>query len=515
MASMDALLLFVLIAIITCCIMFTKRFWDESEKHSGDLLPGPRSWPIIGNSFQIDFKRLHVSVTDMVKNHGAIFRIKLMGQTAVVISDPDILRKAYGSEQYGNVFNDRPDSFYGKYVGFDCSGIGFAKADNKATTIKRRMFHRAFKFYGDGIDHFERNAEDEIKRFLDDLEKTNGSDFDMHEVLVKSFANTIVSLMTGKHAEPNDWKMIWDLIECGNQMSDPGMNFIYSLMPWIRLFPGPLGRMYRNALESRDFFLDRFYFRLRGGLNETGADDEQYGMVHTLLKLQEEENQLAGDKIIDEKHMKGLIIDMTFASSETTTVALVDAFALLLVHSLVAKKIQEEVDRTVGSARLPQFSDKKDMPYTMATVYEVLRYTTAIAPLCLPHRVLKDEVLEGYHIPKHSLILSNLWHIHHDPERWDEPWSFKPERFLNTEAKLLPPDHINRRNFLAFSTGHRDCPGENLGKSRMFLYITTVLQSFDLVPASSGELPDTDPNHYVPGTNLRVKSHLCRVVPRI
>ena len=162
MASMDALLLFVLIAIITCCIMFTKRFWDESEKHSGDLLPGPRSWPIIGNSFQIDFKRLHVSVTDMVKKHGAIFRIRLMGQTAVVISDPDILRKAYGSEQYGNVFNDRPDSFYGKYVGFDCSGIGFAKADNKATTIKRRMFHRAFKFYGDGIDHFERNAEDEI-----------------------------------------------------------------------------------------------------------------------------------------------------------------------------------------------------------------------------------------------------------------------------------------------------------------------------------------------------------------
>lgn len=514
MSIMDSMLLFVFIAAITFFVLFTRRFWDKSEKRIGDPLPGPRSWPILGNSFQIDFKHLHVSVTHMVKKYGTIFRINLMGQTAVVISDPDILRKAYGSEQYGNVFNDRPDSFYGKYVGFDCSGIGFAKADNKATSIKRRMFHRAFKFYGDGIDHFERNAEDEFKRFLDDLEKTNGSDFDMHEILLKSFANTIVSLMTGKQAEPNDWKMITNLVECGNQMSDPGMNFIYSLMPFIRFFPGPFGNLYRNALESRDFYLDRFYFRLREGLKDSRKDDKHYGMIHTLLKLQEEENQLAGDEIIDEKHMKGLILDMTFASTETTTVASIDAFALLLVHSLVAKKIQDEVDKTVGSARLPRFSDKKDMPYTMATVYEVLRYTTAIAPLCLPHRVLRDQVLERYHIPKHSLILSNLWHIHHDPERWNEPWSFKPERFLDSEGKLLPPGHANRRNFLAFSTGQRDCPGENLGKSRMFLYIATVLQSFDLVQASSGELPDTDPNHYVPGTNLRVKSHLCRVVPR-
>ena len=505
-------MLLILVAIITLSIIFTRRFWDGSEKVKGKPLPGPKSWPIIGNSLQVDFQRLHVSVTDMVKTFGTMFQIKLMGQTAVVISDPNILRKAFGSEEYGNVFNDRPDSFYGKYLGFDCSGIGFAKADNKATMIKRRMFHRAFKFYGDGIDHFERNAEDEFKRFLDDLEKTNQRDFDMHKVLQKSFANTIVSLMTGKHSEPNDWKIIWEFIECGNLMSDPGMNFIYSLMPFIRFFPGPFGNMYRKALEARDFFLDRFYFRLRDGL--ANSDEERYGLVYTLMKLQKEENNLVGNEIIDERHMKGLIIDMTFASTETTTIALTDAFALLLVHTCTAKRIQEEVDSSVGSARLPRFSDKKNMPFTMATVYEVLRYTTAIAPLCLPHRVLKDQILVGYHITQNSLILSNVWHIHHDPERWDAPWSFKPERFLDAEGNLIPPEHKNRRNFLAFSTGQRDCPGETLGKSRMFLYIATVLQSFDLVPASSGELPDTDPNHYLPGTNLRVRNHLCRVVPR-
>ena len=513
---MDATLLLVLIAVVTFCVMLYGMLRSQSKKHIGAVLPGPKGWPIIGNSLQIDFKHLHVSVTDMVKTYGRIFKINLMGQTAVVISDPDILRKAYGGEQYGNVFNDRPDSFYGKYLGFDCSGIGFAKADNKATAIKRRMFHRAFKFYGDGIDHFERNAEDEIKQFLDDLENTNSRDFDLHEVLLKSFANTIVSLMTGKHAEPNDWKIIWDFIECGNQMSDPGMNFIYSIMPWIRFFPGPFGNMYRNALKSRDFFLDRFYFRLKESLNDGAmAADEHYGMVQTLLKLQREENKLAGEEIIDEKHMKGLIIDMTFASTETTTVALVDAFALLLTHPSVAKKIQAEIDSLLGSARLPRFLDKKSMPYTMATVYEVLRYTSAIGPLCLPHRVLKDQVLEGYRIPKHSLILSNLWHIHHDPERWREPWEFKPERFLDLEGDLLPPEHATRRNFLAFSTGQRDCPGETLGKSRMFLYIATVLQSFDLVAATNDELPDTDPHHYVPGATLRVKRHLCRVVPRV
>ena len=93
---------------------------------------------------------------------------------------------------------------------------------------------------------------------------------------------------------------------------------------------------------------------------------------------------------------------------------------------------------------------------------------------------------------------------------------FDPECFFfNSEGLLFPPDHPTRRNLLEFSTGHRECPGENFGKSRVFLYLAMILQSFGIIPASDGKLPNTDPRDYFPGAILKVKPHCCRAISRM
>ena len=63
---------------------------------------------------------------------------------------------------------------------------------------------------------------------------------------------------------------------------------------------------------------------------------------------------------------------------------------------------------------MPNDSDKEHMHYTMATMYEVLRYTSP-AGLSLPHRASKDQNFEGYFVHKDSIIIPNHWYIHHDP----------------------------------------------------------------------------------------------------
>ena len=213
--------------------------------------------------------------------------------------------------------------------------------------------------------------------------------------------------------------------------------------------------------------------------------------------------------------MKGILVDIIGASQETTSTVLTNAFAILLTHCHVAKKVQEEIDNTVGPSRLPNESDKPHMHYTMATVYEVLRYTSPVA-LSIPHRASKDINFEGYLVTKDSVILPNHWYIHHDQQLWHEPWVFKPERFLDDTGKLLPLENKARRNVLAFSTGRRECPGKNFGKSRIFFYLTAVLQSLDIVPALDGHLPDTDPRNYeLLGIDVQVEPHLSRVIPRV
>ena len=288
------------------------------------------------------------------------------------------------------------------------------------------------------------------------------------------------------------------------------MAFLYDLLPVLRLFPGLLGYTFRRAIEARDNFLHRSYTRL----NITLSNSEEPGLVQTLIRLQQEENDYSSATVVGENNMKGLVVDLTFAGTETVTTVLVNMFALLIVHPHVAKKIQQDVDSFVGNSRIPRLSDRENLSYTRATVYEVLRYTTSRGPLALPHQVKRDRTFEGFYIPKESVILPNLRYIHHDPTFWKDPWKFQPERFLDAEGRFLSLDHDALYNFVAFSVGQRECPGKNLARSRLFLSTATVLQSFDIISGSSGVLPVTDPRHYLTGGTIRVKDYLCRVRSR-
>ena len=508
---MEAFSILILIATVCNFFLIAGLFRSRNVNVDGKVLSGPKPFPLIGNLLDVDFRRLHLSVSDMVDTYGPIFQINLLGQNAVVINDVELEKKAFGSTKYGDIFNDRPDSFWGKYVCFECSDIAFANA-NKKTMTKRKMLHRSLKFYGDGIAHFERTNEDELLRFSEQLKLTKQCDFDMHDMVTKSLVNTLVRLLIGKSPENHDCELMMDYFEAGNYFLS-GMGFVYDFIPLIRFLPGSFGKMYQKAISARDHILDRFYFTIRNHADNPEKRDEP-GLVKNLIKLQDQINKNAGTELITENDMKGIISEIIDASLDTTSSVLTNAFALLLTHRHVARKIQEEIDNFVGSARMLTFSDRENMPYTMATIYEVLRYTCPVA-LNLPHRASNDQNFEGYFVAKDSILLANHWYIHHDPKLWNEPWVFKPERFLDDEGKLLPLEGEARRNLVAFSTGRRECPGANFGKSRVFFYLTAVLQSFDIMPASGGQLPDTDPRRYTCGTVVKVETHHCRVVPRV
>ena len=68
------------------------------------------------------------------------------------------------------------------------------------------------------------------------------------------------------------------------------------------------------------------------------------------------------------------MFDLFLAGSETTSTYL----AYLLMYSVnfpaVQKRVQEEIDRVVGRSRIPSLTDKEELPYTNAFIYEVLRH---------------------------------------------------------------------------------------------------------------------------------------------
>ena len=496
------------VSIISLVLWKCKRKTDMG--HISRVLPEPFSLPFFGHALFMDLRNLHLTFAKYAEKYGRIFQVKIFGQTVVVLNDHKLVRKAFANDYYGDVFNDRPASFVGKYVGFGYRNISFGQCDKRTLTL-RKMLHKGLKVFGEGVTEFEQHVQDELTRLVNEIHALRGEDFCLGQVLKKSFGNWMASLLTGREATENDSTIIWNLLDAINAIMAPDMTFISETFPFMRNCPGKLGRLYKASITARNIALRRFVAHSN---MKTQDNDDNNSLVKVLVGYQKVENEKAGYELIDGVYLLGLVQDIIFAGTETTTTALINGFSLLLQYPKYASKIQHEIDQVVGHSRTPSLDDRKSMPFTKAFLLELLRYTSQV-PTGVPHRARGDQDFEGYTIKKDSVLFSNIWFIHHDPNIWKDPWNFRPDRFIGPDGQLLSPEHELRLSLVTFSFGRRACPGETLAMTRMFLYITRILQVFDICPPSTGRIPNTDPRSYNPGLNLRVKDYLCKVLPRL
>jgi hypothetical protein len=160
------------------------------------------------------------------------------------------------------------------------------------------------------------------------------------------------------------------------------------------------------------------------------------------------------------------------AGSDTTTMALEVFTMAAVVYPAVVRKAQRELDSVIGSERLPSFSDKTNLPFIDAIVKEVLRWRPVSAG-GIPHAVIQDDEYMGYKIPKGATVIGNHWAISLDEEVYDDPYTFKPERWI--EQPDLP--------LIAFGFGRRRCTGQHVAKNSLYINIARLLWAFDIGPA--------------------------------
>ena len=496
--------IFAYVALGLLALTFILRY-NRRRKSSSNRPPGPTPLPLLQNFLSVNVYKLHITFAELAEQYGRIFKLSLFGEEIVVINDIDMLRKAFVEEEYMDVFAGRPDHFTAKYIFYN-KDIGFGK-HNKHTNTLRKMLRKGFKVFGEGVTRFEYQMTEELDRLFAEINSTNGEDFDICPLLKKSFANWMSSLATGKKAQEEDEEIVWDFDESFNVMVSPGLNAVLGKLPFLRHLPGKPGRIYRTCRDARDRLLRRFLFR-----NEEEPKTDNGGLVAALIRMQEEENRRAGYELVGD--LRGLVADIFFAGVDTTLTVLTNIFALLLKYPECREKVVDEIDSVIGKSRAPSLDDRSQMPYTIAVILEAHRYCSEI-PLALPHTCTKDVVLEGYDIKKDSTVFANVWYIHHDKKVWGDPWNFRPERWLDSNGELLSHDHDLRKAWVAFSIGRRACPGETLAETRIFLYLTNVLQKFEIEPPSSERIPNVDPRSYAPGGAIRVEKYLCKARPRV
>jgi len=176
------------------------------------------------------------------------------------------------------------------------------------------------------------------------------------------------------------------------------------------------------------------------------------------------------------------------------------------------EKVQAEIDLVVGRSRLPTTEDRKSMPYTEAVICEVLRYSSIVVGAIL-HSTSEDTTLRGFELPKGSIVMANLYNVHHDPETWKDPENFRPERFLeinktegsssssptsgkpNSRQKSyegVKYTFVKNESLVPFSVGKRICLAETMAQTEFFLFLSGLLQHFDFRFVDDNNIPSID-----------------------
>ncbi|EIW59176.1 CyP450 monooxygenase [Trametes versicolor FP-101664 SS1] len=258
--------------------------------------------------------------------------------------------------------------------------------------------------------------------------------------------------------------------------STPG-HFAVEMFPFLRFLPSwfPGAGSLKLFAECRAANL-----RLRDvtfdGVKEAAARGETRECIAATLLAR------AGRELgpADEDILRNVCSILLSGGTDTSSSVLSAFFVAMALYPEVQRRAQAELESVVGPHRLPEYSDSPDLVYVNALIKELLRWHLVL-PLGVPHFTLEDDEFHGYFIPAGTVLITNLWcaDIMHDPEAYDDPDEFRPERFIR-DGKLDPT--VRDPNAFIFGFGRRICPGRYFAHISLFLHIACALHVFDIGP---------------------------------
>jgi len=202
----------------------------------------------------------------------------------------------------------------------------------------------------------------------------------------------------------------------------------------------------------------------------------------------------------DRSLLESVVINTTgtaySAASDTTTLTLLTFVLAMLIHPEVQKTAQKELDGVIGRDRPPEMEDQDALPFITALMKECLRWRPPL-PLAVPHKSIADDEYKGFYIPAGSVIVGNAWAIMHDKERYQDPDTFNPSRFVDSEGRLRKdvPDPME-----VFGYGRRICPGRHLALDLVWLAMANILAVFSIEKPIDEQGNVVEPSgEYMPG----------------
>ncbi|XP_066298300.1 cytochrome P450 2U1-like [Branchiostoma lanceolatum] len=438
-------------------------------RRPGNLPPGPRSWPLIGNLPILSHDAAHVQFTELSKKYGDVFTIYYGPKLVVVLNGFETIKEALIKK--GKDFSDRQRTN---------NSLGVAFAPYGPFWREQRKFTMAgLRDFGFGKRSLEGRILEEAEALRMEIIKTDRKPFNIFPLLRSAVTNVICSIVFGARHKSEDAAFKTFLEDINTRFRTPNaINRFYHVLRHLPVLA--IGRSAQALHEA----VERMRQFVKTKVDEHQRDFESDN-IRDFVDLYIQEMRSGNKENFTDQQLVYVVVDLLLAGTDTTSQSLYWILLYMIIYPETQERAGEEIYRTFGDSAPPTMARRKEVPFTEAVISEVQRIN-GVAPLTIPRSTSNDTVLHGYDIPRGTMVHVNLWSVLTDPNLWENPDQFKPERFLDNQGQYMKKDA-----FIPFSIGQRFCLGTQLARMELFMFTTYLLQHFTFKLPEGAAAPST------------------------
>jgi cytochrome P450 len=417
--------------------------------------PGPSGVGMLKRLRRLLTEDTATVLLDTRRRYGPIVELSLPGENdAYLLSDPSYIQQVLESNQ-GNY---RKSDVYRNELA-RIFGRGLLTSEGEHWTRQHQLIRPMFR--SDTVRSFAELIAAETDAMCERWATGDAIDLlaEMERVTLLIIGKAMFSADMETHAD--DIAASLDVLRTSFQRQT---SVLPTVPEWL---PTPHNRRSSAALDELDGIVYGLIEKRRG---QAGEDDD---LLSALMTARDEN----GDRMADEQ-IRDELMTFLLAGHETTAAALTWTWYLLARNPAIHEELHEQV---AGGAAMFSF-DGDDPSYAKQCVQEAMRIYPPVP--VFSRKAAEADSIDGHEIPAGSEIFLSQYVVHRDPELWDDPTEFRPERFASGADENRP-----RYSYFPFGGGARMCIGRQFALMEAQIVLSRAVERYRL----DLESPTTEP----------------------
>ncbi|KAJ5458274.1 hypothetical protein N7475_009662 [Penicillium sp. IBT 31633x] len=440
------------------------------DGHAVREVPGPKGLPFVGSFFEVYPDHLG-NHQRLFEQYGPIIQTTNLGRVTYQTNDPAISAIVLAESDF---FTKKINPAHPLYaLKQPEAGVFLGDTDTPEWRVAHKFLPpalgpKAVRHYAPTM---QKTVEDSFKVF--DTFDEQGEAWNVYQYMLKLGSQAVGKLTLGidfQHFESSESRMhemvelIAELLSLNKKVTSKG--------DWYANLPfGDPQRLKTVKARIVSMVDESIQKAARGGFEDLPLQDAALTATNMVdYAIRATDNK--GDKLPKESLIWALTV--ATAAGFTTTSSLLSwlIYGLVTYPGMQDKLLQELIDHGIdeNTEITADLTDKLD--FLDKYIKETQRRHN---PSFQPGRTAKvDLVLPGgYKIPKDTIIVAALHHIHMRPDLWDNPNAFNPDRWDTEEVK-----NRHKAAYIPFATGPRMCIGFNFALQEIKVFLPKLIYRY-------------------------------------